>query len=133
MLEASPYLRNFLYHDFARRLTRLGYDIEPPKLGEGFRIAGITPEAEELFSARARQRDAFVERYTETFGHRPNKRRIEQFIKEDKGAAELRFRAEFKAAFGNLPDKPTIEAFAIDSVRRTRGQASSACQFYELF
>ena len=114
MLEASPYVRNFLYHDFARRLTQLGYDIQPPKHGEGFRIAGIAPEAEQLFSARARQRDGFVERYTETFGHRPNKRRVEQFVKEDKGAAEVRFRAEFKAAFGKLPDKATTEAFVVD-------------------
>lgn len=114
MLEASPYVRNFLYHDFARRLTQLGFDVEPARSGEGFGIAGISEEAEQLFSARARQRHGFVERYSETFGHRPSKRRIEQFIKEDKGAAEVRFRAEFKAAFGNLPSKATVEAFVVD-------------------
>ena len=38
MLEASPYVRTFLYHDFARRLKQLGYEIETPKSGEGFGI-----------------------------------------------------------------------------------------------
>ncbi|MCB2078374.1 MAG: AAA family ATPase, partial [Novosphingobium sp.] len=114
MLEASPYVRTFLYHDFARRLSQLGYEIEPARRGEGFGIAGISEEIEEQFSKRARQRKAFEERYENVFGHRPDKRRIEQFIRDNQGTAEVRFRAEFKAAFGKSPDDPAVAAFVID-------------------
>ncbi|MDA0810810.1 MAG: relaxase domain-containing protein [Verrucomicrobia bacterium] len=114
MLEASPYVRTFLYHDLARRLSQLGYEIEPARRGEGFGIAGISEEIEEQFSKRARQRKAFEERYENVFGHRPDKRRIEQFIRDNQGTAEVRFRAEFKAAFGKSPDDPAVAAFVID-------------------
>lgn len=114
MMEASPYVRGFLYHDYARRLTQLGYMIEADTRGLGFHIEGITKEAELAFSERARQRLAFEERYQNVFGHRPHKRRIEQFIKDNRGAAEVRFRAEFKAAFGKAPDRAEINAFVRD-------------------
>ena len=104
MMEASPYIRTFLYHDFARRLTQLGYTVEPAKRGLGFGIEGISQDAENLFSARALQRLDFERRYKDTFGHRPSKRRIEQFIKDIKGAAEARFRAEYQSAFGKSAD-----------------------------
>jgi conjugative relaxase-like TrwC/TraI family protein len=114
MMEASPYVREFLYHDFARKLTQLGYQIEPAARGVGFQIAGITPEAEEAFSRRASQRQNFEQRYREVFGHRPSKRRVEHFIKDNQGAAEVRYRVEFEAAFGKPPDKIAIEAFVKD-------------------
>ncbi|MEZ5325908.1 MAG: MobF family relaxase [Verrucomicrobiales bacterium] len=114
MLEASPYVREFLYHDFARRLTQLGYEIEPAKGSLGFQIAGITKEMEQAFSERARQRLSFEDRYRNVFGHRPSKRRIEQFIKDNRGAAEVRFQAEYRNAFGKPPEKAAIEDFVRD-------------------
>ena len=114
MMEASPYVREYLYHDFARRLVQLGYEVEPALRGVGFQIAGITPEAEAAFSRRAQQRQDFERRYREVFGHRPSKRRVEHFIKDNQGAAEVRFRAEYEATFGKAPDKATVDAFVKD-------------------
>jgi len=114
MMEASPYIRTFLYHDFARRLTQLGYTIEAAKRGLGFGIEGISQEAEQLFSARALQRLDFEQRYRTTFGHRPSKRRVEQFIKDIRGAAEARYRAEYQSAFGKAPTDKQVEAFVRD-------------------
>ena len=85
MMEASPYVRGFLYHDFARRLTQLGYQIEPATRGVGFQIKGITPETEEAFSRRTQQRQGFERRYREVFGHRPSKRRVEHFNQRQPG------------------------------------------------
>ncbi len=114
MMEASPYIRTFLYHDFARRLTQLGYKVEPPQRGHGFGIEGISQEAEKLFSARALQRLDFEKRYRATFGHRPSKRRVEQFIKDIRGAAEARFRAEYQSTFGQAPTDKQVEGFVRD-------------------
>jgi hypothetical protein len=52
-------VREFLYHDFARKLTRLGYKIESEKGTLEFHLGGITKEAKQAFSERARQRLAF--------------------------------------------------------------------------
>ncbi|MGK0190111.1 MAG: hypothetical protein ACI9R3_005931 [Verrucomicrobiales bacterium] len=32
MMEANVYVREFLYHDFARKLTQLGYKLERPHI-----------------------------------------------------------------------------------------------------
>jgi conjugative relaxase-like TrwC/TraI family protein len=112
MMEASPYVRKVLYHDFARRLKELGYTVESE--GESFRIQGITKEMEEAFSVRANQRKEFEERYRKLFGHGASKRRIEEFIKDDRGSAELRFTNEFKTAFGRVPNPKEIAAFVRD-------------------
>ena len=112
MMEASPYIRKVLYHDFGRRLKELGYALESD--GESFRIQGITKEMEEAFSVRANQRKEFEQRYSKLFGHAPSKRRIEEFIKDDRGAAELRFTNEFKTAFGRAPNTKELTAFVKD-------------------
>lgn len=112
MMEASPYIRKVLYHDFARRLKELGYQLESE--GESFRIKGITQEMEEAFSVRANQRKAFEERYQKLFGHSASKRRIEEFIRDDRGAAELRFTNEFKTAFGRIPNTKELASFVKD-------------------
>ncbi len=112
MMEASPYIRKVLYHDFARRLKELGYALEME--GESFRIQGIAKEMEEAFSVRANQRRDFEERYRKLFGHAPSKRRIEEFIKDDRGSAELRFTNEFKTAFGRIPNTRELAAFVKD-------------------
>jgi len=112
MMEASPYIRRVLYHDFARRLKELDYKLEPE--GESFRIKGITKEMEEAFSVRANQRKEFEARYRKLFGHAASKRRIEEFIKDDRGAAELRFTNEFKTAFGRVPNTKELVAFVKD-------------------
>ena len=112
MMEASPYVRKVLYHDFARRLKELGYALESE--GESFRIQGITKEIEEAFSVRANQRNEFEVRYRKLFGHAPSKRRIEEFIKDDRGSAELRFTNEFKTAFGRVPNTKELTEFVKD-------------------
>ena len=112
MMEASPYVRKVLYHDFARRLKELGYTLESE--GESFRIQGITKEMEEAFSMRANQRKEFEERYRKLFGHGASKRRIEEFIKDDRGSAELRFTNEFKTAFGRIPNTKELTEFVRD-------------------
>ncbi len=111
MMEASPYVREFLYHDFARKLTQLGYQVEPAKGPNGFEIAGISEDAKQVFSERARQRVEFEKRYKQVFGHQPSKRRVEQFIKDIKGAAEVRFRAEYQSAFKKEPDAKLVADF----------------------
>ena len=111
MMEASPYVREFLYHHFARKLTQLGYDVEPAKGSLGFEIAGISEDAKQVFSERARQRMEFERLYKQVFGHQPSKRRVEQFIKDIKGAAEARFRAEYKSAFKKEPDAKLVIEF----------------------
>lgn len=113
MMEASPYVRAFLHHDFARRLRALGYRVEDAGK-EGFTIAGIGPEAQHALSQRTLQRLAFERRYERTFGHRPSKRRVEQFVKDNRGAAEARYRAEFRNAFGRAPTSGEVEAFVRD-------------------
>ncbi|MEZ5303049.1 MAG: MobF family relaxase [Verrucomicrobiales bacterium] len=112
MMEASRYVRRALHQDFARRLRQLGYTLE--REGESFRIEGISREVEQAFSERTRQRLAFEKRYLDLFGHAPTKRRVEQFIKDNQGAAEVRFRAEFQAAFGKAPTADEVSAFVVD-------------------
>jgi conjugative relaxase-like TrwC/TraI family protein len=114
MLEASPYVRDFLYHDLARRLQRLGYKIEADKRSLGFRISGISAETERAFSERTRQRHDFEARYEDIFAHRPSKRRVEQFIKDNRGAAEARFRGEYETAFGKSPEQDLVDGFVRD-------------------
>lgn len=115
MMEASPYVRELLYHDFARRLTQLGYRIESPGKGdEGFRINGISREVEWIYSLRSQHREAFKERYRELFGHRASPRRVEFFIKDNERAAKKRFKADYRKAFGKRPDKATIASFVTD-------------------
>ena len=111
MMEASPYVREFLYHDFARKLTQLGYEVEPAKGSHGFEIAGISEDAKQVFSERARHRVEFEKLYKQVFGHQPSKRRVEQFIKDIKGAADARFRAEYKSAFNEEPDAKLVAEF----------------------
>ncbi len=115
MMEASLYVREFLYHDLARRLEQLGYEIEPASKGtHGFHIKGISEEIERTYSQRTLQREAFEARYKELFGHRASERRVEHFIKDSQRAATTRFKAEYKKAFGKNPGKAVIEGFVQD-------------------
>ena len=66
------------------------------------------------FSLRTQQRIAFGQRYVKLFGHTPSKRRVEQFIKEDKDAATVRFTAEFTRVYQRGPTQNEIDAFVID-------------------
>ncbi len=111
MMESSVYVREFLYHSFARKLTQLGYKVEPSKDSHGFEIAGISEEAKRTFSERANQRIKFEAHYKKVFGHQPTKRRVGQFIADLKGASELRFRAEYKAAFKKEPEAKLVADF----------------------
>ncbi|MCB1099629.1 MAG: relaxase domain-containing protein, partial [Verrucomicrobiae bacterium] len=142
MMEASPYIRRVLYHDFARRLRALGYDVE--REGESFRIKGIATAVEAEFSLRTQQRVSFGVRYLKHFGHLPSKRRIEHFIREDRDAATVRFTAEFTRTFQREPTEREIRDFVIDwrepklqeiltpQVRQLQRQRLSQDQFAEV-
>ncbi len=115
MMEASVYVREFLYQDFARRLGQLGYQVIRSNSGPGFDITGISEHAKQLFSARASQRLAFEQRYQRVFGHAPSKRRTGQFIADLQGVAALRFATEYKKAFGKEPDAQLVAEFSQDA------------------
>jgi len=113
MMEASKRsVRQFFHRELARRTRELGYEIEWGQ--KGFRIKGISRELERRFSSRAIQREQFEKRYQATFGKTPDKRRIEQFIKEGKQAAVTRFSREYQAAFGRSPTEVGTSAFVQD-------------------
>jgi conjugative relaxase-like TrwC/TraI family protein len=56
MLRARKYVENVYYHELARRLGRIGYEIENSPRGD-FEIKGITKELRERFSKRHREID----------------------------------------------------------------------------
>jgi conjugative relaxase-like TrwC/TraI family protein len=56
MLRARKYVENVYYHELARRLGHIGYEIENSPRGD-FEIKGITKELRERFSKRHREID----------------------------------------------------------------------------
>jgi len=113
MMEASKAsVRQFFHRELARLTKELGYDIEWTK--NGFRLKEISLALEQKFSTRALQREAFEKRYRNLFKNDPSKARIEQFIKEGKGAARKRFQVEFEKAFRCKPSSQETEAFVQD-------------------
>ena len=61
MLQARKFAENVYYHEFARDLWRLGYEIENKPRGD-FEIKGVTPELRSRFSKRHNEIDASIER-----------------------------------------------------------------------
>jgi conjugative relaxase-like TrwC/TraI family protein len=114
MMEASSrFVRQAMDADLARRLEALGYRTEPD--GDSFRLADIPIELEKRYSTRARQREAFVQRFEQLFGEVPSKKRVEAFIKDDFGQAVQRFASEYEQAFGQKPSREVINDFVRDS------------------
>ena len=105
-------LRSLFYHDLAKRVSALGYEVE--WRGRVFRLKGLSEKLDLTFSQRAIQRQRFEQRYRTVFGKLPTKRRVEQFIKEGHAAAVTRFHQEHFVAFGWYPAKGDVNAFVKD-------------------
>jgi conjugative relaxase-like TrwC/TraI family protein len=61
MLQVRKFAENVYYHEFARDLRRLGYEIENKPRGD-FEINGVSPELQSRFSKRHNQIDASIEK-----------------------------------------------------------------------
>ncbi len=105
-------VREFFYQELADRAEKLGYTVEWRQ--DGFGIKGIDQKLEECYSERTLQKNRFIRRYESVFGNKPDKARIEAFIKEGKTQATARFMREFREAFGRAPSKTETIAFVRD-------------------
>ncbi|MBB5353869.1 conjugative relaxase-like TrwC/TraI family protein [Haloferula luteola] len=113
MAEASARsIRGQFHRDLERACRDLGYRTE--SVGESFRLADLNPSHERHMSQRAIQREFFEQRYRELFGTSPDKKRVEQFIKDRKQAATQRFEREYHAFFGRAPSSKTTADFVRD-------------------
>lgn len=112
MAEESKKIRGEFYRELAEECRKLGYGITQE--AGTFRIAGIDESLEKRFSQRTLQREKFESRYQATFGEAPGKRRVEQFIKDGKGAATRRFQEEYLARFSKVPDEKMVAGFVQD-------------------
>ena len=126
MGEESPVIRQQFYHDLAAACRKLGYQTEND--GESFRLKEIDCYLEHSFSQRSVQRSHFEKRYQETFGEKPSKRRVEQFIKDGKRAATQRFLDEYQAQFSTTPSDEQTNAF----VKDWRSSKMSRAEPYEV-
>ena len=61
MLQARKYAENAYYHEYARELSRCGYEIENTPRGD-FQIKGVSLELQSRFSKRHNQIDASIEK-----------------------------------------------------------------------
>ena len=61
MLQARKFAENVYYHELARDLMKLGYEIENKPRGD-FEIKGVSPELRSRFSKRHNEIDASIER-----------------------------------------------------------------------
>lgn len=116
--ESKASIRQAFYRDMASECQKLGYDVEwkydADQEQSVPRLSAISPEMELLYSQRKQQKQDFIERYTATFGHKPDMRRVEYFIKETKGPATKRFAAEYEEVFGRKAKSETITALVKD-------------------
>ncbi|GHC56054.1 MobF family relaxase [Roseibacillus persicicus] len=110
--ESKAWIRGRFYRDLEKACQQLGYRTQRDY--EGFRLLEMRKSTEVAMSQRAVQRQRFEQRYTQTFGRRPSKKRIEYFIKDRKGAALKRFRDEFEVAFGTKPSAQQVSEFVVD-------------------
>jgi len=127
--EAGGSIRQVFYRELAEECRKLGYETETA--GEAFRLKAVDRKMEQLLSQRTVQRKSFEKRYAEAFGRAPDKKRIEQFIKEGKSAAVKRFKEEYEVAFGEKPESGTVEAFVRDW-RSAKMHTSTATRVREL-
>jgi len=111
MDEAKRWITDQFHRDLAKEAIKAGYEAELVdnrlKMPVGLKI-------EYKFSKRTRQRRKFEKRYRNLFGHQPDKKRIEQFIKEGQGAARGRFKDEYRSKFGRWPSKEVVSEFVRD-------------------
>jgi len=110
--QSKEWIRGEFYRDLAQECRNLGYITEPD--GEAFRLSSIDRPVDHAFSQRAIQRDRFIERYREFFEQEPDKKRVEQFIKDQKTAATRRFKIEYQERFGTAPSKEAVTEFVQD-------------------
>jgi conjugative relaxase-like TrwC/TraI family protein len=130
MAEASAEnIRGLFYRELETACRNLGYRTE--WTGESFRLADLEPADERRMSQRAVQREAFEHRYRDLFGEPPDKKRVEQFIKDRKQAAVRRFEQEYKDHFGYPPSAEVVGGFVRDC-RSDKMATSSAHEVLEL-
>lgn len=111
MDEAKRWITDQFHRDLAKEAIKAGYSAELVdnrlKLPVGLKL-------EYKFSKRTRRRRKFEKRYRKLFGHQPDKKRVEQFIKEGKSEAEQRFKDEYHVKFGRWPSKEVVSEFVQD-------------------
>jgi conjugative relaxase-like TrwC/TraI family protein len=112
MGEQSQSIRQDFYRELASECRGLGYRTEPD--GEAFRLKEVDRSLEKTFSQRAVQREHFEGRYEEVFGEKPEKKRVEQFIKDGKAAATRRFQEDYQARFSETPSQDLTQSFVRD-------------------
>lgn len=110
--QGAEWIRGKFYRELAVECRKLGYQTE--QAGESFRLSGISQSTEQALSQRSVQREAFKKRYVEMFGHQPDKKRVEWFIKDGKTAAIRRFKDEYRAKLGKAPDEGIVANFVQD-------------------
>jgi len=112
MDEAKRWITNQFHRDLAKVARDAGYEVALPN--NRLRLTGIGLRLEYKFSKRMQKRRKFEKRYRKMFGRKPDKKRIEHFIKEGKSAAQKRFTEEYQAYFGKHPTSKQIDEFVVD-------------------
>lgn len=112
MDEAKKWITDEFHQDLAKEAVAAGYKVE--LVENRMRMADVSLRLEYKFSKRTQQRRAFEKRYRKLFGQEPSKKRIEQFIKEGRSAANARFRDEYQSLFGKLPSQEIVKVFVKD-------------------
>ncbi len=121
--QSAASIRGQFYRELERECQNLGYETD--RSGEAFRLSAVSDSADLRLSQRSLQREEFKKRYRDTFDHAPDKKRVEQFIKEGKSAAMKRFREEYEGAFGQSPSGDLVRSFVRDW-RSTKMESSTA-------
>lgn len=112
MDEAKRWITDQFHRELAKEAMKAGYEVELP--GDRLRLTGVGLKLEYKFSKRAQQRRKFEKRYRNLFGHSPDAKRIEYFIKEGRAAARQRFQREYQGAFGRSPTRELMDSFVVD-------------------
>lgn len=112
MEEAKRRITDQFHRELAKEAVKLGYKAELPD--NRLRLSDIGLKLEYKFSKRAQHRRKFENRYRNMFGQKPDKKRVEHFIKDGKAAASKRFQNEYQRVFGKSPSKEAVEKFVVD-------------------
>jgi len=111
MDEAKRWITDQFHRDLAKEAIKAGY---AATLVDNRLKMPVGLKLEYKFSKRTRQRRKFEKRYRNLFGHEPDKKRIEQFIKDGREAARRRFKDEYRVEFGKWPSKEMVGEFVRD-------------------
>lgn len=112
MDESKRWITDYFHRELAKEALAAGYKVDLPE--NRLRLTGVGSELELTFSKRAQNRKKFEYRYEKVFGAKPDKKRIEHFIKDGQATAKKRFQVEYQAAFGKKPSAKLVDAFVVD-------------------